>query len=192
MMSSYSFSHHIIFLLNMPSMSTLRLTSARPALRASGPAFRLSQTSVRRGAPLVRAMEGEIATLVGGITLGGLTGAALGALNGRVSTLETGGSASSSSSSASAVRPVTKAEVLEVQKNWAAAIAGCSKIYKDGGDYIGAAQKAAGDLYAYGHSDVLFKPTTASEAMSYFVGGKVVDNGYDEDGGFAINGGKGG
>ena len=181
-------------------MSTLRLTSARPALRASGPAFRLSQTSVRRGAPLVRAMEGEIATLVGGITLGGLTGAALGALNGRVSTLETGGSASSSSSSASAVRPVTKAEVLEVQKNWAAAIAGCSKIYKDGGDYIGAAQKAAGDLYAYGHSDVLFKPTkareypfrpTAGEAMSYFVGGKVVDNGYDEDGGFAINGGKG-
>merc|ERR1719183_1486719 len=189
MMSSYSFSHHIIFLLNMPSMSTLRLTSARPALRASGPAFRLSQTSVRRGAPLV-----------GGITLGGITGAALGALNGRVSTLETGGSASSSSSSASAVRPVTKAEVLEVQKNWAAAIAGCSKIYKDGGDYIGAAQKAAGDLYAYGHSDVLFKPTkareypfrpTAGEAMSYFVGGKVVDNGYNEDGGFAINGGKG-
>merc|ERR1719183_55941 len=276
MMSSYSFSHHIIFLLNMPSMSTLRLTSARPALRASGPAFRLSQTSVRRGAPLVRAMEGGIATLVGGITLGGLTGAALGALNGRVSTLETGGSASSSSSSASAVRPVTKAgeypfrptageamsyfvggkvvdngyaedggfainggkgwascvyknhkielvggigiamgtydftdatdgsvstveytfgyrrcddgkvriflhhssvpygsgsgpapvteaEVLDVQKNWAAAIAGCSKIYKDGGDYIGAAAEAAGELYAYGHSNVLFKPTKARE-----------------------------
>ena len=27
--------------------------------------------------------------------------------------------------------------------------------------------------------------------MSYFVGGDVVDNGYAEDGGFAINGGKG-
>ena len=27
--------------------------------------------------------------------------------------------------------------------------------------------------------------------MSYFVGGKVVDGGYDEDAGFAINGGKG-
>eukprot|EP00326_Haptolina_ericina_P007793 CAMPEP_0181202588 /NCGR_PEP_ID=MMETSP1096-20121128/18930_1 /TAXON_ID=156174 ORGANISM="Chrysochromulina ericina, Strain CCMP281" /NCGR_SAMPLE_ID=MMETSP1096 /ASSEMBLY_ACC=CAM_ASM_000453 /LENGTH=110 /DNA_ID=CAMNT_0023293127 /DNA_START=1 /DNA_END=333 /DNA_ORIENTATION=+ len=46
----------------------------------------------------------------------------------------------------------------------------------------------------------MFKPTkakaypfrpTAGEAMSYFVGGKVVDNGYDEDGGFAINGGRG-
>ena len=68
------------------------------------------------------------------------------------------------------------------------------------GDYIGAAEKAAGDLYAYGREKVLFKPTkaaevpfrpTAGEAMSYFVGGKAVDGGYDEDGGFAINGGKG-
>ena len=70
----------------------------------------------------------------------------------------------------------------------------------EGGDYIGEAGKAAGELYAYGHSNVMFKPTkaakyqfrpTAQEAMSYFVGGKVVENGYDEDGGFAINGGKG-
>ena len=47
---------------------------------------------------------------------------------------------------------------------------------------------------------MLFKPTKAAEyqfrptgadAMSYFVGGKVVDDGYDEDAGFAINGGKG-
>merc|ERR1711998_28222 len=46
----------------------------------------------------------------------------------------------------------------------------------------------------------LFKPTkaadfpfrpTGGEAMSYFVGGSVVNNGYDEDAGFAINGGKG-
>merc|ERR1712039_746823 len=32
---------------------------------------------------------------------------------------------------------------------------------------------------------------TAEEAMSYFVGGNVVDGGYAEDAGFAINGGKG-
>merc|ERR550514_2349341 len=73
-------------------------------------------------------------------------------------------------------------------------------VHKDGGDYIAAAADAAGELYAYGHDNVMFKPTkaaeyqfrpTAEEAMSYFVGGKVVDNGYDEDGGFAINGGKG-
>merc|ERR1711966_467216 len=77
---------------------------------------------------------------------------------------------------------------------------GISKVYADGGDYIGAAGTAAGELYGYGHHNVLFKPTkaaeypfrpTGGEAMSYFVGGKVVDNGYAEDGGFAINGGKG-
>merc|ERR1711966_264230 len=62
-----------------------------------------------------------------------------------------------------------------------------------GGEYARA-------LYGYGFSNVLFKPTkakahpfrpTANEAMSYFVGGNAVDNGYDEDAGFAINGGKG-
>ena len=95
--------------------------------------------------------------------------------------------------------PVTEEDVLEVQKKWAGAIKSISKIYKDGGDYVAAALEAAGELYAYGHSDVLFKPTkaaeyqfrpTAAEALSYFVGGKAV-NGYAEDGGFAINGGKG-
>jgi hypothetical protein len=95
---------------------------------------------------------------------------------------------------------VSEEEVLECQKNWAAAIAGCSKIHADGGDYIGAAAGAAADLYGYGHHEVLFKPTkatdfpfrpTAEEAMSYFVGGDVVEGGYDEDSGFAINGGKG-
>ena len=96
--------------------------------------------------------------------------------------------------------PVTEAEVLQVQSKWAAAIANISKVHKEGGDYIKAAAEAAGELYAYGHSDVMFKPTkaaeyrfrpTAEEAMSYFVGGSVVKKGYKEDGGFAINGGKG-
>ena len=95
---------------------------------------------------------------------------------------------------------VTEKEVLAVQKGWSDAIVKISKIYKEEGDYVGAAGEAAGELYAYGHHDVLFKPTkaaevpfrpTAGEAMSYFVGGKAVDGGYDEDGGFAINGGKG-
>jgi len=96
--------------------------------------------------------------------------------------------------------PVTEAEVLEVQKNWAGAIKNISKVHKAKGDYIQAAADAAGQLYAYGHTNVLFKPTkaaqyqfrpTAEDAMSYFVGGDVVDNGYTEDAGFAINGGKG-
>jgi len=97
--------------------------------------------------------------------------------------------------------PMTQTEVFECQKKWAAAIAGCSKVYAEGGDYIGAAADAASELYGYGFlPEVLFKPTkaadvpyrpTASEAMSYFVGGDVVDGGYEEDSGFAINGGKG-
>ena len=101
---------------------------------------------------------------------------------------------------AAAPAPVTEAEVLKVQSKWADAIANISKVHKEGGDYIKAAAEAAGELYAYGHSDVMFKPTkaaeyrfrpTAEEAMSYFVGGNVVKGGYKEDGGFAINGGKG-
>jgi hypothetical protein len=96
--------------------------------------------------------------------------------------------------------PLTEIEVEQLQANWANAIKTCSKIYMEKGDYIGAAAGAAGELYGYGHHQVLFKPTkaaekpfrpTAQEAMSYFVGGEVVDGGYKEDGGFAINGGKG-
>jgi len=95
---------------------------------------------------------------------------------------------------------VLETEVLAVQSAWAGAIKAISAVYKDGGDYIGAAANAAGELYAYGNKNVLFKPTkaaeykfrpTAEEAMSYFVGGENVDKGYSEDGGFAINGGKG-
>merc|ERR1719331_2117461 len=96
--------------------------------------------------------------------------------------------------------PVTEEEVREVQTKWAGAIKNISKVHKEKGDYINAAAEAAGELYAYGKTDVLFKPTkaaeyqfrpTAEEAMSYFVGGDVVEGGYTEDGGFAINGGKG-
>ena len=100
-----------------------------------------------------------------------------------------------------ALAPVTQAEVLACQANWAKAIKTISATYAQKGDYIGAAGEAAGLLYGYGHSNVLFKPTkatehpfrpTGGEAMSYFVGGDVVENGYvGEDAGFAINGGKG-
>jgi hypothetical protein len=95
---------------------------------------------------------------------------------------------------------VTKEDVIAVQNAWAGAIKRISQVYKDKGDYVKTAADAAGELYAYGKGNVLFKPTkasdyqfrpTAEEAMSYFVGSKAVDNGYAEDGGFAINGGKG-
>ena len=99
-----------------------------------------------------------------------------------------------------AATTMTEEEVLECQEKWAAAIKTISKTCLDKGDYVQAAADAAAELYGYGHSNVLFKPTkarevpfrpTGEEAMSYFVGGDVVENGYDEDGGFAINGGKG-
>ncbi|CAE7721462.1 unnamed protein product, partial [Symbiodinium sp. CCMP2456] len=94
----------------------------------------------------------------------------------------------------------TKADVQAVQTAWANAIKSISKTYLEGGDYVAAAAKAAGELYGYGHTNVLFKPTkaadaqfrpTAEDAMSYFVGHKAVKDGYSEDAGFAINGGKG-
>jgi hypothetical protein len=95
---------------------------------------------------------------------------------------------------------VSWSDVLDAQSNWANSIKNISSIYLSGGDYVGAAGHAAGELYGYGHSNVLFKPTkaakypfrpTAEAAMSYFVGASGIEGGYDEDAGFAINGGKG-
>merc|ERR1719310_2479061 len=98
--------------------------------------------------------------------------------------------------------PLTRAEVLECQDKWAKAIASISKVYLDGGDFVAAAGEAAGELYGYGHHDVLFKPTkatahpfrpTGETAMSYFVGAEAMGNDefMGEDAGFAINGGRG-
>ena len=101
---------------------------------------------------------------------------------------------------ASALAPVSAHEVQAAQESWANAIKTISKTYLEKGDYVSAAGEAAGELYGYGHTNVLFKPTkaaeypfrpTGAEAMSYFVGCDAVQDGYKEDGGFAINGGKG-
>ena len=98
--------------------------------------------------------------------------------------------------------PVTVAEVTEAQELWANSIASISKVYAEKGDYVAAAGEAAGKLYGYGHGNVLFKPTkatdhpfraTGEEAMSYFVGAEAMgaDEFKGEDAGFAINGGRG-
>ncbi|CAE7358627.1 unnamed protein product, partial [Symbiodinium pilosum] len=55
--------------------------------------------------------------------------------------------------------------VQKAQAAWASAIKKISKTYLDGGDYVAAATKAAGELYGYGRSNVLFKPTKAVEAQ---------------------------
>jgi len=95
---------------------------------------------------------------------------------------------------------ISEEEVGQVQAAWASAIKTISKTYLDGGNYVAAATKAAGELYGYGRSKVLFKPTkaraaqfrpTAEDAMSYFVGHQAVEGGHAEDAGFAINSGKG-
>ena len=95
---------------------------------------------------------------------------------------------------------VTEKEVKECQAKWANAIKSISKTYLAKGDFVKAAGDAAGELYGYGKCNVLFKPTKATStpfrptgemAMSYFVGKDAAENGYEEDAGFAINGGKG-
>ncbi|KAH8046652.1 hypothetical protein JL722_13545 [Aureococcus anophagefferens] len=91
---------------------------------------------------------------------------------------------SSAPAASSGVAAMTQAEVLDCQAKWANAIKTISKTYADKGDYVGAAADAAGELYGYGHSQVLFKPTkaaeypfrpTGEEAMSYFVGNNAAE-----------------
>merc|ERR1712070_1000517 len=99
-----------------------------------------------------------------------------------------------------AAAAISEEAVHNSQAAWASAIKNISETYLEGGDYVAAAGDAAGQLYGYGHSQVLFKPTkaleaqfrpSAEDAMSYFVGHEAVEGGHAEDSGFAINGGKG-
>jgi len=97
---------------------------------------------------------------------------------------------------------ISEGEVHAAQANWVSAIKTISAVYFEGGDFVDTAATAAGELYGYGKTNVLFKPTkatdhpfrpTAEEAMSYFVGAEAMKNDEfkGEDAGFAINGGKG-
>ena len=85
---------------------------------------------------------------------------------------------------------ITKEEVLSTQKAWGEGIVEIGKVFIETGDYKSRAERHIRELYAYEHTEVLFKPTLASdvqfrktftEALSYFVGGSV-----SEDNGFAI------
>ena len=100
------------------------------------------------------------------------------------------GVAAAGMSSAATAQPITAEEVAAAQKAWGEGIVHIGKVYADKGDYTEAARTHIENLYAFGKGDVLFKPTLASqkqfrgtfeEALSYFVGGSV-----SEDGGFAI------
>ncbi len=87
---------------------------------------------------------------------------------------------------------VTLSDIEKAQQAWSEGIVAISSAYSSGKDYVERARIHVEELYAYGISTVLFKPTFAAkdqfrstfeEALSYFV----AENGVcPEDKGFAI------
>ena len=99
-------------------------------------------------------------------------------------------SANATSVATDNVAPITKADVYAAQQAWGDGIVAIGDVFQAKGDYTERASEHIQSLYAYGKSEVLFKPTLAAEdqfrenfdgALSYFVGGVV-----SEDKGFAI------
>ncbi|MEM8874189.1 MAG: phosphoribosyl-AMP cyclohydrolase [Planctomycetota bacterium] len=89
-------------------------------------------------------------------------------------------------------KTISKEAVLEAQKEWGQGIVAISAVHTGGGDYEARARQHIEELYAYGETAVMFKPTLAAEdqfretfdeALSYFIGAKGT-----EDKGFAISG----
>ena len=90
------------------------------------------------------------------------------------------------------IKTITKADVVAAQKEWGNGIVAIAKTHKENGDFKARATEHIHSLYAYGLTDVMFKPTLTSVnqfrptfdgALSYFIG---TDG--TEDGGFAIQG----
>ncbi len=89
---------------------------------------------------------------------------------------------------------VTETEVESAQKAWGEGIVAIAHAHSTGGDYVSIARNHVESLYAYGLTEVLFKPTLAAveqfrpnfeSALSYFVAS---NNECPEDKGFAIKG----
>jgi len=87
---------------------------------------------------------------------------------------------------------ITEAQVIAAQQAWGEGIVAISAVHSANGDYTARATEHINTLYAYGMTDVMFKPTLAAEdqfresfdeALSYFVG-----RDGSEDKGFAISG----
>ena len=94
--------------------------------------------------------------------------------------------------SSTAWADITEQDVIAAQQEWGEGIVAISAVHAEGGDYGARATEHIDTLYAYGHGDVMFKPTLAAddqfresfdEALSYFIGREGT-----EDGGFAISG----
>ncbi|MDG1051065.1 MAG: hypothetical protein P8M11_02290 [Planctomycetota bacterium] len=89
---------------------------------------------------------------------------------------------------------ITKDQVLAAQQAWGDGIVRIAAAHANKGDFVTVATDHVTNLYAYGMTPVLFKPTLAAEAqfrstfeeaMSYFVAANGV---CPEDSGFAIKG----
>lgn len=87
---------------------------------------------------------------------------------------------------------ISEKDVLDAQATWGQGIVDIAALHSSGGDYTARAEEHIEQLYAYGVTDVMFKPTLAAEdqfretfaeALSYFVGTEG-----SEDSGFAIKG----
>ncbi len=87
---------------------------------------------------------------------------------------------------------ISEQAVLDAQAAWGDGILAIAAAHNDGDDYRARATDHIDTLYAYGRTDVMFKPTLASvdqfretseEALSYFIGTEGT-----EDHGFAIKG----
>ena len=87
---------------------------------------------------------------------------------------------------------ITKADVVAAQTEWGEGIVAISSVHAEEGDYKKRAKAHINSLYAYGQTDVMFKPTLAAddqfretfdEALAYFIGLEGT-----EDTGFAIKG----
>ena len=103
-----------------------------------------------------------------------------------------GSTGSSSAYGTHASAAISQADVIAAQKEWGEGIVAISKTHSSGGDFKARATEHINTLYAYGDTDVMFKPTLAAddqfresfdEALAYFIGKKGT-----EDAGFAIKG----
>ena len=89
---------------------------------------------------------------------------------------------------------VSVSDVDSAQKAWGNGIVAIATAHRDGDDYVSIARNHVDTLYAYGQTNVLFKPTLAAveqfrpnfeSALSYFVAS---NDECPEDKGFAIKG----
>ena len=89
---------------------------------------------------------------------------------------------------------MTVEDIEQAQQAWGNGIVAIAAAHRDGGDYAERARVHVETLYAYGLSEVLFKPTLAAAepfrptfdtALSYFA---AANGACSEDTGFAIKG----